>query len=148
MKLSKKWKVISSILIGSILSVLIIGCSSLSKNTDVSAFARELQKDIGYDTKYIEDRNVIRVSDYISKETIVEAVSEDEVYAQWTGMGEELLSLYNTVEEFGKSKNIKNIEYEIVVIDKESSKTDKEVPLLIIDKTGITFDMVKEIKNK
>ena len=70
------------------------------------------------------------------------------MYKQWVILRENALSLYNDVKNLADSSNIKDVGYEIVIIDKESSKTDKEIPLLIIDSTGVVFDMVEETKNK
>lgn len=128
--------------------VFMIGCSTSGSKTKIPEFVKVLQDTVEYDVEYREDRNVIRITDYLSKDTIIDAVSKDSVYKQWVILRENALSLYNDVKNLADSSNIKDVGYEIVIIDKESSKTDKEIPLLIIDSTGVVFDMVEETKNK
>lgn len=126
--------------------MLIGGCSS--KKISVGDFTNELKDEIGYETEYVKDRSIIRVSEYLSKDTIINSVSTESAYNQWVNMREEFLKLYDDIVKLGKSKNLEDIEYEIVIIDKDSANTDDEVPLLVINKNGIIFDMVEEIKNQ
>lgn len=128
--------------------ILMIGCSKSSSKSKMTDFISDLKNDTGYDVEYIEDRETIRLTDYLSKDTIIEAVSEDDVYNQWIEMRKNVLNLYSSVKELGESNNIKDIECEIVIIDKESAKTDEEVPLLIVNDTGILLDIVEEIRNQ
>lgn len=125
---------------------LIVGCSS--KKTTISDFVKTLQDNIDYEVEYIEDRKAIRVVDYLSKDTVVDAVSRDVSYQQWVDMREDILGLYDEVKNLGESNKVEDVEYEIVIIDKDSANTDSEVPLLIVDKTGILFDMVDEARSR
>ncbi|MDU7148266.1 MAG: hypothetical protein E6300_07230 [Clostridium sp.] len=127
--------------------ILMIGCSGSNNKAQIPNFVKTLQETIGYDVEYIEDRSIIRVTDYLSKDTIIDAVSKDNVYNQWVEMRNTFLGLYDGVEKLANSNGMKDINYEIIVIDKESANTDEEVPLLIINETGIVFDMVEEVKN-
>lgn len=127
---------------------LITGCSSSNKETKITDFISNLESSTGYDVKYIEDRKTIRVIDYLTKDTISEAVSKDSGYNQWINMRNTFSDLYKDVEKLGVSDGVKNVNYELIIIDKDSANTSEEVPLLIINETGVVFDMVEEIKNK
>lgn len=120
------------------------GCA----NNKITEVVNELKENTGYDVEYNEEKNTIRIVDYISKDTVIEAVSKDNVYNQWGKMRDKLLDLYDNSVSFGEGKGLKDTSYEMILIDKESSKTDEEVPLLIINENGVIFDMVEEVINR
>ncbi len=128
--------------------ILMVGCSNSNKETKMTDFLSKLESSTGYDVKYIEDRKTIRVIDYLTKETISEVASKDSGYDQWVNMRNTFLDLYKKVEKLGASDGVKNISYELIIIDKDSANSSEEVPLLIVNETGIVFDIVEEIKNK
>lgn len=136
------------IMISVLVLVTLIGGCAKNNDDNISALINELKENTDYDVQYNKEKGTIRIMDYISKDTIIKAVSKDNVYNQWKEMRNELNGVYNDLFELGKSKGIKDISYEVIIIDKESANTDKEVPLLIINDEGVVFDMVEEIKSK
>lgn len=141
MGIKKKFSIVMLLLIMSLGSFW--GCEN--SNNKITEVVNELKENTGYDVEYNEEKNTIRIVDYISKDTIVEAVSKDNVYKQWGTMRDKLLDLYDDSVAFGEGKGLKDTSYEMILIDKESSKTDEEFPLLIINENGVIFDMVEEV---
>ena len=141
-----KRKVMLSCIVSILLVTFFTGCAKAK--VSIPDFVKLLKDEIGYDVEYIEDRSVIRITDYLGQDAIIDAVSNDNVYNQWIGLRENILKLYDDSVELAKSKNIDDTEFEIVIIEKDSAKTSQEIPLLIINKDGVLLDIVEEIRSK
>lgn len=145
---NKKKSFLSIILIVIFLGLFVSGCGNSTEKNKILELTKELQDSVEYEVEYIEDRNVIRLSNSLSKEVVMGAITIDSIYGQWVGIREGLLVLYDELEMLGESKDITEIEYEIIVLDKESVGTDTEIPVLIVNKTGVIFDAVDTVRNK
>lgn len=129
-----------------LLGLFLVGCKSVDPKEEISKLTNEIKNMTSYEVEYIEDRNVIRITDTISQQTVVLASTNDELYIRWLGIQQDFLSLHDTFKSLSDTKGIEDIKYELIIVDEESFNTDSEVPVLIVNEKGILFDMVERLR--
>lgn len=125
-----------------------IGCSNKKESGDMSRFINTMENNLGYDVKYFDERKAVRISEYLPQSTVVEAISDNVAYDQWVAMRSDFLDLFESIKKLGDVGNLDNVKYELLIIDKDTANTEKEIPLLIINEKGVIFDIVEKVKNK